>query len=84
MGFGAVVSSPEAFALDFAFTAVFTALAVSLWRGNEDALPWIVALAVSILAAEVLPGKWYIVIGAVSGALTAAIGQPQEVAHAAQ
>lgn len=84
MGFGAVVSSPEAFALDFAFTAVFTALAVSLWRGNEDALPWIVALAVSILAAEVLPGKWYIVIGAISGALTAAIGQPQEVAHAAQ
>lgn len=67
---GSTVSNPERFALDFAFTAVFTALAISIWRGkDDDMLPWAVALVVSLLAARFLPGKWYIVIGALCGAL---------------
>jgi len=56
-------------ALDFAFTAVFTALAVSLWRGKRDILPWVGTAIFAILAEKVLPGKWYIVIGGVGGAL---------------
>lgn len=81
--FGSIVDNPEALALDFAFTAVFTALAVSLWRGRSDALPWIVALAVSIISAQALPGKWYIVVGAVAGALVAMLmPEKEEGAHA--
>lgn len=66
---GAVINEPEIFALDFAFLAVFTALAVSLWRGKQDILPWLVATMASILADQLLPGKWYIAIGGISGAL---------------
>jgi len=68
-GLGAAIRNPEAYALDFAFLAVFTALAVSLWRGREDWVPWIVAIGVAILTEWFLPGKWYIVTGGVGGAL---------------
>lgn len=66
---GAVIRDPEVFAMDFAFLAVFTALAVSLWRGKTDLPPWLTAAVVSVLAHQLLPGKWYIAIGGISGAL---------------
>jgi 4-azaleucine resistance transporter AzlC len=75
---GAVISHPEVFALDFAFVAVFTSLTVSLWRGKKDILPWLVAICLSIGAQQLLPGKWYIVIGGVGGALVGARTQGQE------
>jgi len=70
---GAAIQDPQAFALDFAFLAVFTAIIVSLWRGKEDVLPWLAAVILAIVAASFLPGKWYIVIGGIGGALFAAI-----------
>ena len=70
---GAVIRNPEAYAMDFAFLAVFTALAVSLWRGKKDVLPWLTAAAVSIGAEQLLPGKWYIAIGGFSGAMVAVL-----------
>ena len=69
---GAVIQDPEMFALDFAFLAVFTALSVSLWRGKQDVLPWVVAAVAAIAAEQLLPGKWYIAIGGVCGALVPA------------
>ncbi len=70
---GMFIQNPEMFAMDFAFLAVFTALAVSLWRGKKDLLPWLTAAVVSILAEHLLPGKWYIAIGGISGALAPVI-----------
>ena len=66
---GAVVTQPERFALDFAFVAVFTALTVSMWRGKSDIAPWITAAMLAVVAERWLPGKWYIVIGGIGGAL---------------
>jgi predicted branched-subunit amino acid permease len=74
---GAVIHDPAMFAMDFAFLAVFTALAVSLWRGKKDVLPWLAAAAVSIGAAQLFPGKWYIAVGGFSGALAAVLRQWQ-------
>jgi predicted branched-subunit amino acid permease len=70
---GAVIDDPAVFALDFAFLAVFTALAISLWRGKTDILPWIVAALVSVAADQLLPGKWYVAVGGACGALTAVL-----------
>ena len=70
---GAVISDPAVFALDFAFLAVFTALAISLWRGKVDILPWIVAALASVAANQALPGKWHVAVGGISGALAAAL-----------
>ena len=66
---GAVVTHPERFALDFAFVAVFTALTVSMWRGKQDIAPWLAAALLAVVAERWLPGKWYIVIGGIGGAL---------------
>jgi 4-azaleucine resistance transporter AzlC len=74
---GAAIRNPEMFALDFAFLAVFTALAVSLWRGKADILPWIGAAIFSILGEHFLPGKWYVVTGGIGGALLALWDKPQ-------
>ncbi|WP_044348801.1 AzlC family ABC transporter permease [Dethiosulfatarculus sandiegensis] len=68
--FGAAVQNPDTYALDFAFTAVFTALAVSLWQGKSDILPWITAMVLALVAEKLLPGKWYILVGGLGGALT--------------
>jgi 4-azaleucine resistance transporter AzlC len=76
---GGFIAKPEAYALDFAFTAVFTALAVGLWRGKSDILPWLVAGAAALLVHHLLPGKWYIVAGGVAGALAAML-RPLEIA----
>ncbi len=70
---GAVVTQPERFALDFAFVAVFTALTVSMWRGKGDIAPWVTAALLAVAAERWLPGKWYIVIGGIGGALIPAI-----------
>lgn len=66
---GAIIARPEQFALDFAFVAVFTALTVGIWRGKTDLVPWLMAAGLSVATAVWLPGKWYIVIGGVGGAI---------------
>ncbi len=73
---GAVVRNPEAYALDFVFVAVFTALLMTLWRGKQDLTPWLVAAVSSVVCHQVLPGKWYIVIGGISGALASVFFSP--------
>ena len=75
---GGFIARPEVYALDFAFTAVFTALAVGLWQGKKDVLPWVVAGGAALLAHHFLSGKWYIVIGGVAGAI-AAMSRPLEI-----
>lgn len=70
---GGQIMEPERWGLDFAFVAVFAALSLSLWQGKEDLLPWLVAAALATLGERLLPGKLYIAIGGVGGALTAVI-----------
>ena len=70
---GEVVSDPALYGLDFAFTAVFLAMLAGLWRGREDILPWGVAALAAVLADQFLPGKWYILIGALAGSLTVVV-----------
>jgi 4-azaleucine resistance transporter AzlC len=70
---GGALQDPARWGLDFAFTAVFLALLVGLWKGKADLLPWAVAAAVAIAAARWLPGKWYILLGGLAGSLAGAM-----------
>jgi len=72
---GVSIRHPERFGMDFAFTAIFTALAVTLWRGKHDLLPWAVSAGVALLAHRVLPGAWYVLLGGLAGAFAAAAGK---------
>ncbi|WDP89162.1 MAG: AzlC family ABC transporter permease [Desulfobacter sp.] len=70
---GATIQNPEVYALDFAFIAVFTALAFSMWQGRRNLLPWLAAAGLAVGAEAWLPGKWYILIGGMGGALVQAL-----------
>jgi 4-azaleucine resistance transporter AzlC len=69
---GAWIQNPALWGLDFAFTAVFIALLVGMWKGKSNLLPWAVAAVVAVAAAHLLPGKWYILLGGISGSLVGA------------
>lgn len=76
---GGFLPAPEVLGLDFAFTAVFLALALGLWKGRGDLLPWIVTGATAWAASELLPGKWYVLIAAAAGfAVTVALHARRE------
>jgi len=68
---GGQIMEPERWGLDFAFVAVFAALSLSLWQGRDDLLPWLVAAGLAVAGEQLLPGKLYIALGGVGGALTA-------------
>ncbi len=70
---GTVIKDPAQWGLDFAFSAVFLALLVPLWRGKGDLLPWLVAALVAVASARFVPGKWYILLGALAGSITGSI-----------
>jgi 4-azaleucine resistance transporter AzlC len=59
--------------LDFAFTAVFLALIVGMWKGKTSLVPWVVAAGVAVVAAHWLPGQWYILLGALAGSIVGAV-----------
>ncbi|PWB60030.1 MAG: branched-chain amino acid ABC transporter permease [Bradyrhizobiaceae bacterium] len=66
---GAVVSDPKRFGLDLVMPAFFAAMMIPLWRGPRRGVGWAVAGAVALAAAHLVPGWWFIVIGALAGAL---------------
>ncbi|MDQ2653707.1 MAG: branched-chain amino acid ABC transporter permease, partial [Chloroflexota bacterium] len=62
-----------AWSLDFAATAIFVALVAGIWRGRSDAIPWLAAALVAVAAHELVPGPWYVPLGAVAGVLAGQI-----------
>lgn len=70
---GSLIQNPAQWGLDFAFTAAFIALLVGMWRGKQELLPWAVATVVALIAAQWLPGKWYILLGGFAGSITGAL-----------
>lgn len=70
---GSAIADPAVWGLDFAFTAVFIALLVSLWQGKSNILPWTVAAITALVTAHLFPGKWYILLGGLAGSFVGAI-----------
>ncbi|MDP2699513.1 AzlC family ABC transporter permease [Thalassospira sp.] len=73
---GGGIPDPQIYALDFAFTAIFAALTVGMWKGRIDLLPWVAAAIGSIIGHYLLPGKWSVLAGAASGVLVSALTWP--------
>ncbi|MEY7850553.1 AzlC family ABC transporter permease [Natrarchaeobius sp. A-rgal3] len=70
---GGVVGDPTRYGFDFILAAVFVALAAELWEGRSSLLPWLVALGVAVAAAELVPGRWYILLGGLAAAVVEVI-----------
>jgi predicted branched-subunit amino acid permease len=78
---GAAIHDPGRWGLDFAFVAVFLALLTVMARRRERRpilLPWTVAAAVSIATGRLLPGNWYVLLGAAAGSLALATTRAHE------
>ncbi|WP_222919911.1 AzlC family ABC transporter permease [Natrinema sp. SYSU A 869] len=65
---GGVIGDPAQYGIDFVLAAVFVALAAELWEGRSTLVPWLVALATAVVAAELIPGQWYILLGGFAAA----------------
>ena len=66
---GAFVSDPSRFGFDLLLPIFFTAMLVPIWRGAKRAIGWVIAGVVALVAAQLIPGWWFIVIGAVVGSI---------------
>ena len=66
---GGFVVEPKKYGLDLVLPVFFAAMLVPLWSGPRRAIGWGVAGVVAVAAEQVLPGYWFIIIGAVCGAL---------------
>jgi 4-azaleucine resistance transporter AzlC len=71
---GQVIEHPERYGFDFAFAAVFIVLIRGFWRGRASLLPAVASIAGALLAARLLPGAWYILVGTSAGLVAAALG----------
>lgn len=81
--FGSLIREPEKFGLDFAFPAIFIALALGFWKGARRSGPVMAAsAAVAVLVHATVPGAWYVVAGAIAGIAAAVLTAPREATAA--
>jgi len=59
----------RAWGLDMVIPAYFAITVIGLWRGKDDALPWIAAVGATLAALLWVPGNWYILIGGAAAGL---------------
>ena len=76
---GRALGDPSALGLDFAFSAMFIAILMGFWKGPSTAGVLAASGAVAAITHVAFEGPWYIVAGAVAGALYAyATGRVEE------
>ena len=74
---GMFVTDPGRYGIDLIMPIFFVVMLVPLWSGPRNAIPWVVAAAIALLAAEFVPGAWYIMAGAIAGSITAGVFDEQ-------
>lgn len=76
---GGLITNVAQYGLDFALTAILITVLVGLWDGHSDLIPWLSAALVAVVASQVLPGSWYILLGGGAGSLVAVVNNPEGV-----
>jgi len=69
---GAFIADPKRFGFDLMLPIFFAAMFVPLWRGARRAVGWAIAGAVALAVSYVVPGWWFIVVGAFVGSIVGA------------
>ncbi len=69
---GALVSHPERWGLDLVMPAFFVTLLTPLWKGHGQTVAWLVAAVVACSVWLLTPGYWFVLAGAVAGAMAGA------------
>ena len=66
---GARVGNPRTYGLDLVMPVFFVVMLVPLWNGPRRAVGWAIAGFVALATERLLPGWWFIIVGAVAGAV---------------
>jgi predicted branched-subunit amino acid permease len=67
---GSLLGDPKLLGIDFLLPAFFAALSVTFFRmGDSAALPLLTGVATAIVAERLIPGPWYILLGALAGSI---------------
>jgi predicted branched-subunit amino acid permease len=66
---GALASDPRKIGLDLVMPIFFAAMLIPLWRGRRRAVGWLAAGGVALAVEQLMHGWWFIVAGALAGAL---------------
>lgn len=72
---GESIKNPEAYGLDFAFTAIFIGLAAGFWKGPTTGIVMAASAVVAALTYLAIDGPWYVMTGAIAG-IAAAVALP--------
>lgn len=65
------LTDPKKYGVDLVMPAFYAAMLVPAWKGPRRAIPWAVSGAVALAVHWLAPGWWFIIAGAVSGAISA-------------
>ena len=71
--FSSWLTNPKTFGVDLLLPTFFATLLIPAWRGARRAVPWLVAGLAAVAVAWSADGYWYIIAGALSGAVTAGL-----------
>jgi predicted branched-subunit amino acid permease len=67
------LADPKKYGVDLVMPAFFAALLVPAWKGPRRAIPWAVSGMVALTVHYFVPGWWFIIAGAIGGAVSAGL-----------
>jgi len=67
------LSDPRKYGVDLAMPAFYAAMLVPAWKGPRRAIPWLVSGSVALVVYWLVAGWWFIIAGAISGAISAGL-----------
>lgn len=78
------LTDPRKYGVDLVMPAFYAAMLVPAWKGPRRAIPWVVSGVVALVVHWLVPGWWFIIAGALSGAISAGfIAEPRSTGAAA-
>jgi 4-azaleucine resistance transporter AzlC len=78
---GRTLGDSKALGFDFVFSAIFIGILSGFWKGSKTGIVIVTSGLLAAVASSLLPGAWYIIVGAVSGsAIAAALHAEEEFA----
>ena len=67
------LTDPKKYGVDLVMPAFYAAMLVPAWKGPRRAIPWVVSGIVALVVHYFVPGWWFIIAGALSGAVSAGL-----------
>ena len=71
--FGNLLANPRPYGIDLILPLYFVALLTPMFESRRRSFPWLIAGIVAVTVQQIVPGSWYIIVGALAGAIAAGL-----------